>query len=219
MIGSRGTPLQGSPGTGGYLRVTFYADDGIKCTGSVHVLVCEAFHGPRPDGMVARHRNGNKLDNRPENVVWGTPAENYEDRDAHGATARGERQHLAKLTDEKVVEIRRLLVAEEQSLEKIGERFGVTGAAISAIAHRKTWTHVPDEFPEWTYRAEHGTNRRGEGNGNSRLSEGQVIEIKRLLAEGKMSQQKIADRFGVSKPLIYRINRGLVWAHIQATSK
>lgn len=163
--------------------------------------------------MVARHRNGDKLDNRPENVVWGTPAENYADRDAHGATARGERQHLAKLTDEKVSEIRRLLVAGEHSLEEIGDRYGVTGATVGAIAHRKTWTHVPDEFPEWTYRAEHGTNRRGAGNGNARLSEGQVAEIRSLLADG-MPQRKVAARYGVSQPLISTIKRGTTWARI-----
>ena len=43
----------------------------------VHRLVCEAFHGPAPDGMtVVLHLNEDALDNRPENLRWGTQKEN-----------------------------------------------------------------------------------------------------------------------------------------------
>jgi hypothetical protein len=36
----------------------------------VHVLVLEAFAGPRPPGAVGRHLNGDKLDNRIKNLKW-----------------------------------------------------------------------------------------------------------------------------------------------------
>lgn len=43
----------------------------------VHRLICEAFHGPAPDGMgVVIHINEDALDNRPENIKWGTQREN-----------------------------------------------------------------------------------------------------------------------------------------------
>lgn len=43
----------------------------------VHRLICEAFHGPAPDGMdVVIHLNEDALDNRPENLKWGTQKEN-----------------------------------------------------------------------------------------------------------------------------------------------
>ncbi len=43
----------------------------------VHRLVCEAFHGPAPEGKnVVIHENENALDNRPENIRWGTQKEN-----------------------------------------------------------------------------------------------------------------------------------------------
>lgn len=51
---------------------------------NVHHLVCQAFHDRKPAGAVVRHLNGNPLDNRPENLRWGTPAENTADMMAHG---------------------------------------------------------------------------------------------------------------------------------------
>jgi len=43
----------------------------------IHQLVCEAFHGPRPfDRAVVIHLDENALNNRPENLKWGTQKEN-----------------------------------------------------------------------------------------------------------------------------------------------
>ena len=51
---------------------------------SVHTLVAEAFHGPRPPGHVVRHLSGDKRDNRAENLAWGTPSENEADKFTQG---------------------------------------------------------------------------------------------------------------------------------------
>jgi hypothetical protein len=43
----------------------------------VHRLVCEAFHGPPPfEKAVVIHIDENALNNRPENLRWGTQKEN-----------------------------------------------------------------------------------------------------------------------------------------------
>lgn len=47
-------------------------------------VVLEAFIGPRPDGMWARHLNDQTDDNRLVNLAWGTPAENYADMVRNG---------------------------------------------------------------------------------------------------------------------------------------
>ena len=54
----------------------------------VHAFVLRAFRGLRPAGMVARHLNGIKTDNRLGNLKWGTPGENRDDMFRHGK-ARG----------------------------------------------------------------------------------------------------------------------------------
>ncbi len=46
----------------------------------LHVLVAEAFHGPRPPGQCALHRDDNKMNNTAENIYWGTRLRNIQDR-------------------------------------------------------------------------------------------------------------------------------------------
>lgn len=51
---------------------------------TIHSLVCEAFHGRRPEGAEVRHLDGNRLNNAAENLRWGTPSENRHDSVRHG---------------------------------------------------------------------------------------------------------------------------------------
>jgi hypothetical protein len=50
----------------------------------VHVIVAEAFIGPRPAGMETRHIDGDPSNNRLENLEYGTRSENAEDSKRHG---------------------------------------------------------------------------------------------------------------------------------------
>lgn len=77
---------------GGHLYVTFHRR-GQQSHRMVHRLVCEAFHGPRPEGAVTRHLDGDCFNNTPDNVVWGTPSENNYDRVAHGKHPNAEKTH------------------------------------------------------------------------------------------------------------------------------
>ncbi|WP_397586771.1 HNH endonuclease signature motif containing protein [Sphingobium fuliginis] len=50
---------------------------GLKKTFNVARLVCEAFHGPQPEGKpVVMHLDENPSNNRPGNLRWGTQKEN-----------------------------------------------------------------------------------------------------------------------------------------------
>lgn len=58
--------------------------DNKRYTKRVHRLVAEAFHGPRPHGQVARHVDGDSLNNLASNLRWGSPSENVQDSLRHG---------------------------------------------------------------------------------------------------------------------------------------
>lgn len=73
---------------GGYLRVTI---DGKPR--SVHVLMAEAFIGPRPSGNEARHLNDVRDDNRIENIAWGTRGDNLNDLVRNGKHFQASKTH------------------------------------------------------------------------------------------------------------------------------
>ena len=62
----------------GYNRLRLYKN-GKGYNKLVHRLVLEAFEGKCPDGMEACHNNGNKIDNRLENLRWDTRSNNIKD--------------------------------------------------------------------------------------------------------------------------------------------
>lgn len=92
----QGRVLSQSPDKHGYLLVQLPRTvDGRQrnCRVRVNVLMLEAFIGPRPEGMVARHRNDVPGDNRLENLLWGTQSQNRHDSVRNGGHGYAKRTH------------------------------------------------------------------------------------------------------------------------------
>ena len=47
----------------------------------IHVLLLETYVSARPDGHLGLHKNDISLDNRIENLYWGTHSQNAQDRE------------------------------------------------------------------------------------------------------------------------------------------
>lgn len=84
----------------GYLRITFQFDkDGntkrnskgeiMSVAHDLHRLVCQAFHGPPPEGFDADHADENRLNNHPNNLRWLSRSENMKKiyREGHNVSA------------------------------------------------------------------------------------------------------------------------------------
>jgi len=139
--GGHPTWLKTWPGTNGYLKFTATVND-RRTNQRVHIVVCTAFHGPRPTPRHdVRHLNGINTDNRAENLCWGTKTDNAADRDRHGHTARGSRGGNSKLTEDQVREIRAIR-ATGTTLQVIADQYGVDKSLISMICLNKIWRHV-----------------------------------------------------------------------------
>lgn len=126
----------------GYLRAKVTPLGENRAPRPVHSLVLESFVGPCPEGLVCRHLNGDRRDNRLENLSWGTVQENTDDRQTHGTSARGERQGSARLTREAVLRLR-ALARRGTSWADLAKRFGVSDEAARKAALGLTWAHVP----------------------------------------------------------------------------
>jgi DNA invertase Pin-like site-specific DNA recombinase len=96
--------------------------------------VLEAFVGECPPGHECRHLNGNKTDNRVENLAWGTSAENARDRVRHGTTTKAG----AKLKPDDVSKIRAML-SDGIPQARIAKLFCIGQMTVSDINRNKTW--------------------------------------------------------------------------------
>lgn len=137
----RRRPLRATRVPHGYLRVSL-SHEGATTYRYVHQLVCEAWHGPAPrPGMVVAHGDGNKLNNRPENLRWATPAENSADTVKHGRSRRGLTHHNAKLDDDAVRQMRAERAAGATALD-LAAKWDVHVETVRSIVRGAKRPHV-----------------------------------------------------------------------------
>lgn len=107
----------------------------------IHRLVLETFIGSCPLGMECRHLDGNSSNNRLDNLKWGTPHENQQDRILHNTYQYGSKNPMAKLNDNKIREIRKLHI-EGKTNREIAKIYKVSTRAIRFIINKERWKHV-----------------------------------------------------------------------------
>jgi hypothetical protein len=101
-------------------------------------------HGPVPAGFEVAHSCDNPPCCNPCHLWLATHKQNMEDMIGKGRWrgARGEKQGSAKLTEQAVIEIKRLLATGEITHRRIASKFLVSPETISKIACGKNWKHV-----------------------------------------------------------------------------
>jgi hypothetical protein len=125
----------------GYYRITL-CFNGFTVKHPVHRLIALAWIGSPPsEKEQINHINGNKTDNRPENLEWCSHMENQRHWcDVLGKKRVGNELPWAKLDPAKVAAIR----AEypNSSGRKLAKKFAVNRTTIMRIVNNKTWGHV-----------------------------------------------------------------------------
>lgn len=101
------------------------------------------FVGPIPDGMSVLHKCDNGADGcvNPGCLFLGTHNDNMADMVRKGRKPKGSAAVNAKLTEEQVLEIRRL-AAMSVTFTDLAKKFGVSDVQIGRIVHRRFWRHV-----------------------------------------------------------------------------
>jgi hypothetical protein len=105
---------------------------------TVHTLLLKTFVGPRPEAHEALHINGNRLDNRLENLRWGTRKENVADAIRHGTATIGTKNKQAKFDEQRLKECWHLKQIGMQAKE-IAKHFNVCVTTIHRIFSNKTY--------------------------------------------------------------------------------
>lgn len=106
-------------------------------------LVATAFIPPIEGKEYVNHIDGNKLNNRADNLEWVNRSENEKHAFANGlkTPTRGERSGMAKATQEQVDYIRSVYVAGSRdfSTRALAKKTGLSKSTIQAITSGKTW--------------------------------------------------------------------------------
>lgn len=122
--------------------------NGERTWRSIHRLVCEAFHGPKPGNKhwVVHFPDSDPLNNRASNVRWATAPEGNGGRRAYETPFLDRTKYLTRLTAQDVAEIRRLYrqgrPGEPGNQADLAKLFGVVPAYIQRIANHKAWTGI-----------------------------------------------------------------------------
>lgn len=122
----------------GYKYFSLYLETGVKNIFQ-HTLICTANHGERPSARhQVRHLDGDRANNHPSNLAWGTQKENEADKIAHGRKVFGNKHGRSILKDTDLPEINSLR-EKGWTYERIGNRFGVHFTTIYKVMKKINW--------------------------------------------------------------------------------
>lgn len=127
---------------GNYVGLQLKRSDGHSEKAYLHRLICEAYNGPCPEGMECRHIDGNKNNNAASNLIWGTKDENEKDKLLHKTMLFGEKNPMAKLSENAVKDMREYRQKTGDSYAKIAEIFGVSAMTAYRAITKQSWSEV-----------------------------------------------------------------------------
>lgn len=209
----RGPWRRMSPGkTKGYPRIELLAEGQPSKVRFVHVLVLEAFRGPKPPGTEGAHQNGVRTDCRLENVFWKTHVDNIADSIRHGTHVCGAQFWNSRLTEEQAIEILNAWASGAKTQGQLAREYCVQQGSISALVNGRTWRHLPRPASAIA-RPERAWTAKGENKKAAKLTAQKVIEIRALFESG-ISQPEIAKRFGVRATAISNVITRRTWSHV-----
>ena len=137
----------------GYLVCNLKINGGTKMMYS-HRIIASTFLHKANENLIVNHKNGDKKDNRVENLEWVTHSENHKHAFRTGIRKVskkqiqelkkkcGEKNATSKLKREEVIEIKRLFKETDMSNEDIGGIFDVSRTTIYQIRTNNSWKHI-----------------------------------------------------------------------------
>jgi hypothetical protein len=108
----------------------------------VHRVVMLAFVGPCPEGLQVNHINGDKRDNRLENLEYVTASENMRHAAAMGRLNHaGMRGPSRKVSDQHVL-LMRALFSKGVTVKQVSKTSGLSISQVRRIKTRQSWDSI-----------------------------------------------------------------------------
>ncbi len=121
----------------GYVEIALCIE-GVQKKFRLHRLIGKAFVPGYEQGFTINHINGNKSDNRIENLEWVTQAENTKHEWRIGlCDLRGSKHPRSKLTENAVKRIK-----SGENVISLAKEFGVARNTIYKVKYGINWAHI-----------------------------------------------------------------------------
>lgn len=122
--------------------------NGVKKNYKVHRLILSAFCPNNDPSLECNHKDGNKQNNKLENLEWVTPSQNslHAHRILKSKNNKGLNNPRAKLTPLKVDTIKRLYFEDCLAQTEIAKMFCVNQTQISRIVLNKAWKEEQNAY-------------------------------------------------------------------------
>lgn len=160
----------------------------------VHRLVAEAFFGPCPAGNYVRHMDNAPANNRVENLQYGTPSDNSQDKWMHGTQPHGDGIWWRKVDSTEVITMRDMRLAGVK-LKDIANFYGISEAQACRITTGKQWAETDGPV---------GSKRKK----TKFLTDDEKIAVEQDRKSG-MSITQLSEKHGVSRTQIHNLVRKL----------
>lgn len=126
----------------GYCRVNFTTNG--KCNAHLlHRLVAQAFIQNPDNKPEVNHKDGDKSNNKSDNLEWSTSSENKIHAREIGILSMGTSRPDAKVNEFIVEQILEDRFKNSLTQEHLANKYNISRTAIRNIINRKTWKHVP----------------------------------------------------------------------------
>lgn len=197
----------------GYKSVTLCCP-GFQKREYVHRLVLLTFIGPPPGGKNdGAHWDGDRANNKLNNLRWASRKENVDDMKRHGTTQSGEKNAQAKLTEQDVVRLLEDYLSSSKTIIQIEKENRLTHGMFEAIVGRRSWIEVTKPFWERLDKVKRLKKALGGKHPISKLTADKVRLAAQLVKDGE-SMSSVARKFQVSLSAIQNIMKGRTWWYV-----
>lgn len=130
----------------GYLYINLCKNGKCK-SARIHRLVAKYFLPDYDENLQVNHIDGNKINNKSSNLEMVTQSGNLRHAEKMGLLVhhKGEEHWCAKLSEEKVKEIRKKYKPNIYTQKMLADEYGVSRSNIKLILANKIWKDIAEE--------------------------------------------------------------------------
>lgn len=200
-------------------RLISLCKDGIVGDFLVHRVVASAFI-PNPNNLPAvNHKNFIRHDNSVNNLEWISTKDNNKHSFIHGKykAVTGINNFNSKLNEELVFNIRVQYLSIGKTVYEMARDLNVCPVTINNVIRNKIWRD--DEYElvmntKFFKRIKEMNRNTNNKNSNSKFTEDEIREIRRLYSNREKSSVELAKIYNVSKEAILAILNRKTWKYL-----